>query len=95
MENVNMQDDCQFLIDLKNEQGHNVNKGVYNLICSIRDVKLFDKGIKPHRRWRLKDVKWYFGLTGNTRTILNQLISLNEMLVGIGGSLYNGQSSNN
>ena len=47
--------------------------GTYNLIVSIRDVKLFKIGLKPHSHWRLKDVKWYFGLKGNTDTILKGL----------------------
>ena len=49
------------------------NKGYYNLVISIRDLSLFSKGIKPHRFWRLKDVKNYFGLKGNTQTILKRL----------------------
>ena len=59
---INIHEDCQFLTDLDNKQGLGVNRGVYNLICSKRDLSLFCKGIKPHRKWRLKDVKAYFGL---------------------------------
>ena len=29
--------------------GHNMGRGMYNLLISIRDVSLFIKGIKPHR----------------------------------------------
>tara|TARA_Y100001937_G_scaffold79059_1_gene107158 strand:- start:136 stop:405 length:270 start_codon:yes stop_codon:yes gene_type:complete len=48
--------------------------GVYNLILSIRDMKLFCKiGMKPHRRWRMKDVKWYFGVNGGKDKVLAQL----------------------
>lgn len=53
-----------------------MTKGIYNLLISIRDVQLFSKGIKPHRHWRLKDVKMYFGLTGNTQKVLHGLMSL-------------------
>ena len=87
---VDMYEDCRFLQDLENKENYNVNKGTYNLICSIRDLKLFTKGIKPHRHWRLKDVKIYFGLKGNTEKVLHQLISVDKMLKGIGGKLYNG-----
>ena len=48
--------------------------GVCNLILSIRDMKLFCKiGMKPHRRWRMKDVKWYFGVNGGKDKVLAQL----------------------
>ena len=53
--------------------GMESNKGYYNLVVSIRDLKLFSKGLKPHRFWRLKDVKTYFGVKGNTATILKRL----------------------
>lgn len=66
----------QFEIDWYKEMninGMQSNKGYYNLIISIRDLGLFSKGMKPHRYWRLKDVKNYFGLKGNTQTILKRL----------------------
>lgn len=66
----------QFEIDWykpMNINGMQSNKGYYNLIISIRDLGLFSKGLKPHRHWRLKDVKNYFGLKGNTQTILKRL----------------------
>ena len=53
----------------------NYNLGLYRLICSIRDLRLFTKGILPHRGWRLKDVKEYFKITGNKHVILNKLLS--------------------
>ena len=59
-------------IDL-NVNGHNLGHGMYNLIVSIRDVKLFIHGLKPNRFWRLKDVKNYFGLVGNKEKCLKQL----------------------
>ena len=66
----------QFEIDWDkpmNINGMQSNKGYYNLIISIRDLSLFSKGMKPHRYWRLKDVKNYFGQKGNTQTILKRL----------------------
>ena len=72
MVEVNMNENCQFLKDL-NDNSSNVNRGVYNLICTKRDLQLFSKGIKPHRRWTLKSVKNYFGLQGNTESILAQI----------------------
>lgn len=48
--------------------------GVYNLILSIRDMKLFCKiGMKPNRHWRMKHVKTYFGVNGGKDKVLAQL----------------------
>ncbi|MHA2039894.1 MAG: hypothetical protein ACW98X_26055 [Promethearchaeota archaeon] len=66
-------------VDL-NVNGHNMGRGMYNLIVSIRDVSLFTKGIKPHRFWRLKDVKFYFGLVGGKDKCLEQLNAYKEFL---------------
>ncbi len=50
--------------------GINMPKAYYNLIISVRDLKLWKIGMKPHRFWKVTDVKRYFGLTGNDRTQL-------------------------
>ena len=50
----------------------------YNLVVSIRDVKLWKAGMKPHRHWRITDVKNYFGVKGNTQRVLDQLLTLKE-----------------
>ena len=55
--------------------GH-MSRAHWNLLCSIRDVKLFCAGIKPHRFWRLKDVKYYFGVTGGKEKVLEQLLKM-------------------
>ena len=50
------------------------NKGYYNLVLTIRDLGLYTKvGMKPHRHWRLKDVKQYFGITGSASSMLATL----------------------
>lgn len=51
----------------------------YNLVLSIRDLKLWIAGIRPHRHWKLKDVKNYFQVTGNATSILEQLEELQLM----------------
>ena len=54
--------------------GMESNKGYYNLCLTIRDLGLYTKvGMKPHRHWRLKDVKQYFGLKGSAAAILERL----------------------
>lgn len=66
----------QFEIDWykpMNINGMEANKGYYNLIISIRDVSLWVKGMKPHRHWRITDVKKYFGLKGSAENILQRL----------------------
>ena len=73
---VNMQEDCQFLKDL--DAGDKM--ALYNLAVSVGQVKLFSKGIKPTQRWRLKDVKYYFGLVGGTNKILSQLEQLQDII---------------
>jgi hypothetical protein len=50
------------------------NRGYYNLVLTIRDLSLYTKvGLKPHRHWRLKDVKQYFGITGSAASMLTRL----------------------
>lgn len=52
-----------------NVNGKQMPVGYWNLITSIRDCKLYSKGIKPHRMWKISDVKWYFGVKGNAKQI--------------------------
>lgn len=73
----------QFMRDLEIPMKINGNgslKGYYNLVVSIRDLKLFCLGIKPNRFWRLKDVKEYFGITGNKESVLVDLEYALEVL---------------
>ena len=60
---IQIDENCQFLKDLDTpRQFMGQTRGLYNLAIFRRDLKLFCKGIKPHKKWRLKDVKEYFGL---------------------------------
>jgi hypothetical protein len=63
--------------------GNPMHKGFYNLIVSIRDVKLFIAGMKPHSNWKYKNVKEYFGLKGNKENVLNQLEQLKREYIGL------------
>lgn len=68
----------RFLTDLAtsiNANGKPMPRGVYNLILSIRDCKLYSKGIKPTRYWKISDVKIYFGITGNANKLVEILES--------------------
>ena len=54
--------------------GTELSLGYYRLFLTIRDLKLVTRtSLKPHRNWRLKDVKQYFGLKGSAKTILKEL----------------------
>ena len=64
--------------------GNPMHRGYYNLVVSIRDVKLFVAGMKAHRSWRLKDVKDYFGVKGNKDNVLKQLIRLRKEYIALG-----------
>ena len=71
-----MQEQTQYEKDLTNPlsiNGAKSSRGYYNLVVSIRDVKLYSKGIKPTRHWRISDVKWYFGIKGNATSLATQL----------------------
>lgn len=55
-----------------------MTRGWYNLVVSIRDLGLYQKGIKPHRYWSINDVKKYFGLKGNKTKMYDQLLRLRD-----------------
>ena len=73
----------QFEADLGkalNVNGAQASRGWWNLICSVRDVNLFCKGIKPTRGWRFTDVKWYFGVSGNKQKVAKTLEAYRDAL---------------
>jgi hypothetical protein len=76
----------QFYIDLLDESktlnvnSQPISRGYWNLIISIRDTGLYSKGIKPHRHWKITDVKTYFGVKGNPADIYSQLQDLRTLI---------------
>ena len=70
----------QFETDLKKDMfinGSASSKGIYNLIISKRDLGLWSKvGMKPHRHWKVTDVKRYFGLKGNKEKIYEDICKM-------------------
>ena len=64
-----------------NVNGGAMPVGYWNLIISIRDCKLYSKGLKPHRAWKISDVKWYFGVKGNAQQIADVLEKYKEILL--------------
>tara|TARA_Y100001938_G_scaffold150834_1_gene243705 strand:- start:154 stop:402 length:249 start_codon:yes stop_codon:yes gene_type:complete len=78
---IEMKEGCQFLIDLNSDDTHrNYNLGWYNLIISIRDLRLYIKGIKPHRRWKITPLKEYFGIKGSKDKMLEQLTQIKTII---------------
>jgi hypothetical protein len=74
----------QFEVDFGNElnvNGAPMSTAYWNLILSIRDCKLYSKGIKPHRNWKITNVKTYFGVKGNAVAIAEKLEQYRELLV--------------
>ena len=76
MKPINIDEDCRFLKDLDSNQ----QMAMYNLITSKGAVKLWTKGIKPNRHWRITDVKNYFGMNGNAETLLTKLKTLHRVI---------------
>ena len=77
--------ESQFGKDLSNPMYINngpSSRGYYNLIVSIRDLRLYNAGIKPHRNWKVTDVKRYFGINGNTATVLSKLEEIKNIIKG-------------
>ena len=77
MKPIEINEDCRFLKDLENNQ----QMAIYNLITSKGAVRLWTKGIKPNRHWRLTDVKNYFGMNGNAETLLEKLKVLHKVIM--------------
>ena len=71
-----------------NINGRDANKGWYNLVRSIAELKMYIRGLKPHRNYTLKGVKAYFGLDMfkyNKHELLNCLESFKRQLEDYNG----------
>ena len=73
---IEINGDCQFFSDLNN----NATMARYNLIIVKGQLQLFSKGIKPNRHFRLKDIKRYFGISGNTETLINKINVIDRVI---------------
>jgi len=87
MNKIRIDKDCQFLKDLdsmphSNKFYNGVSLGVYNLITTKGTLKLWVKGIKPNRNFKLMDVKLYFGINGNAKTLLYKLETISQIIKG-------------
>ena len=68
------------LFDLDNNfdmNGSPMNRAVYNLMVSKRDISLYVlNNMKPHRNWYVTDIKKYFGIKGNGQKLLDRFLAL-------------------
>ena len=63
-------------------QGSTVPRCLYNLMVTKRDVNLYLHGLKPHRGWKIADVKAYFGLKGGKQKIADAINAIHSELIG-------------
>jgi len=73
---IEIDGDCQFMQDLNN----NATMARYNVIVVKGQLQLFSKGIKPNRHFRLKDIKRYFGITGNTEALITKINAIDKVI---------------
>lgn len=66
-----------------NMNGNPMHRGYYNLVVSIRDCKMYDRGLRPTRFWKISHVKQYFGIKGNIGNIITQLDRLRDEYVAL------------
>lgn len=90
MKLIEINEDCRFLEDLQNNQ----QIAMWNLITTKSAVKLYTKGIKPNRHWRITDVKKYFGMNGNAEVLHNKLVKLYDVLTNKGEQNENTNTRN-
>ena len=63
-----------------NINGNRSTRGMWNLILLKGEVRLYSKGIKPSRHWKITQVKDYLGMTGNAETILRKLEAIHDYI---------------
>lgn len=72
----------QFFADLTSDRtmtvnGRGMSLGVWNLLVSHRDLKLWcNLKMKPNRAWKVTDCKRYFGLKGSGEKLLSEFEAL-------------------
>ena len=62
-------------------QGSTMPRCLYNLMVTRRDVNLYLHGLKPHRGWKIGDVKAYFGLTGSKQKVADAINAMHDKFV--------------
>ena len=75
---IEIKGDCKFMRDLE----ANNKFAIYNLIISRSAVRLWTKGIKPNRYWKVSHVKKYFGMNGSPKILLEKMETLYKVIMG-------------
>lgn len=57
-----------------------VNPGWWNLTISVRDLKMWSRGIKANRNWKVSDVKKYFNIRGNKDSLVTQIEAIQTLI---------------
>ena len=57
-----------------------VNPGWWNLTISVRDLKMWTRGIKANRNWKVSDVKSYFNIRGNKDSLVTQIEAIQRLI---------------
>ena len=61
--------------------GKPMGQAVYNMIVTKRDLEFYLVGMKPHRRWKVTDVKRYFGIKGTKQKLMAQFDLMYRVVV--------------
>lgn len=63
--------------------GQQMPHAIWNLIVSRRDLTLWcNIGMKPHRHWKVSQVKTYFNITGSKATLLDRFMKIYTHVLG-------------
>tara|TARA_R100001594_G_scaffold107188_1_gene141764 strand:+ start:215 stop:478 length:264 start_codon:yes stop_codon:yes gene_type:complete len=73
---IDINEDCRFIKDLQD----NNKMAIYNLIIAVGQTKLYMKGIKPNRHFKITHLKDYFGMNGGPEVFHNKLVKLQEVV---------------
>ncbi|MGI9556165.1 MAG: hypothetical protein ACR2M9_04815 [Cyanophyceae cyanobacterium] len=57
-----------------------VNPGWWNLTISVRDLKMWSRGIKANRNWKVSNVKKYFNIRGNKDSLVTQIEAIQSFI---------------
>ena len=64
-------------------QGTPMGRAVWTMILSKRDLSLYaNTSMRPHRGWKVSDVKWYFGIKGTGQNLLTQFMLIFDVIHG-------------
>tara|TARA_R110000796_G_C14495240_1_gene428214 strand:- start:858 stop:1154 length:297 start_codon:yes stop_codon:yes gene_type:complete len=87
--------DSPFMAELQEGRTMNVNgnpmpTAIWNLLISKRDLTMWTRKfkdgrpmkMKPHRHWKVTDVKKYFGITGIGDKLLANFMALYDDVMG-------------